>query len=681
MTETTPNTPDANEHLRSELSAFIVRLIEYSASLHVQLDTVDASLVDLVQTHLLPRPRDISGERNRDNRTEAVDLLARLRELDRKLTHRVSLQIRDTLAARANKDHEDSESIVLPLLEQSKAVAERVRSNIEDSEYQVIRDSTLPALLKGLKDSEAVDILHATKKSASLGTVVAVESSASIVVELSEGAAPVGYRDLLEVAYRDDHSGATIKILGQVESEESSQVSGIGQPFRATKKIGVSVSAVLADGQPYENAVISGCSGKPVIFASDDLLESVFSILPDSRNTFAPIAAGTLLGVKKASKQIELVLDPTGLRAHSAVFGQSGSGKSFSFGIILERLFRYTKSRYVVFDPNADFLNFDRIRPMEEINNKFCELKISPEEYAALQESWKARRKRGEFRKFDKNDGSLSISLTELGIEELALLLGLDRDQNSEEVSLLARIVSRKGAQAIHTPAKLLKALSEQSSVAALGLQYRITNRSLEKSKIWSKKSITRTLRRQRKSRFSVLNLRNANINERAFVSSAVLNSLYEDIKKESARKKGRQNPTFIIIDEAHNLCPSKVTDPIQHSTRRIIEEIAAEGRKYGACLMLLSQSPSKLSEQVLHQCSNLIIMKMNAASEIDILESLIDGASAELARSSGKLSLGQAICIGKMVKGPTALKFDQRWTEVGGSNISDKWALKRPDD
>jgi len=46
---------------------------------------------------------------------------------------------------------------------------------------------------------------------------------------------------------------------------------------------------------------------------------------------------------------------PSGDR-HTLLRGQSGSGKTYSLGVILERLLIETDLRLVILDPNSDFV-------------------------------------------------------------------------------------------------------------------------------------------------------------------------------------------------------------------------------------------------------------------------------------------------------------------------------------
>ncbi len=51
-----------------------------------------------------------------------------------------------------------------------------------------------------------------------------------------------------------------------------------------------------------------------------------------------------------------------GFDRHTFLCGQSGSGKTYSLGVILERLLIETDLRLVVLDPNSDFVRLGEVR-------------------------------------------------------------------------------------------------------------------------------------------------------------------------------------------------------------------------------------------------------------------------------------------------------------------------------
>src|SRR4029078_13665572 len=55
-------------------------------------------------------------------------------------------------------------------------------------------------------------------------------------------------------------------------------------------------------------------------------------------------------------------LDAGGLDRHPFFCGQSGSGKAYALGTILEQLLLETSLRLIVLDPNSDFVRLGEIR-------------------------------------------------------------------------------------------------------------------------------------------------------------------------------------------------------------------------------------------------------------------------------------------------------------------------------
>jgi DNA helicase HerA-like ATPase len=61
------------------------------------------------------------------------------------------------------------------------------------------------------------------------------------------------------------------------------------------------------------------------------------------------------LGDLALAAGVPCLADARGFSRHTFLCGQSGSGKTYSLGVILERLLIETDLRMVVLDPNSDF--------------------------------------------------------------------------------------------------------------------------------------------------------------------------------------------------------------------------------------------------------------------------------------------------------------------------------------
>src|SRR5258708_14262302 len=66
-----------------------------------------------------------------------------------------------------------------------------------------------------------------------------------------------------------------------------------------------------------------------------------------------------LIGV--APPGIPVYLNAAGLKSHTAIIAQSGSGKSFMLGRLLEEIAAKTRARIVILDPDSDFVKFSEV--------------------------------------------------------------------------------------------------------------------------------------------------------------------------------------------------------------------------------------------------------------------------------------------------------------------------------
>ncbi len=100
------------------------------------------------------------------------------------------------------------------------------------------------------------------------------------------------------------------------------------------------------DGNSVQFPRHAATPGAPVALAPDELLRKFFS-----RNIESGIEIGTLIN----RPNVSVMLDPNGLRRHLAVIAQTGAGKSYTVGVILEKLLQLGGT-VVVFDPNSDYV-------------------------------------------------------------------------------------------------------------------------------------------------------------------------------------------------------------------------------------------------------------------------------------------------------------------------------------
>jgi uncharacterized protein DUF87 len=139
---------------------------------------------------------------------------------------------------------------------------------------------------------------------------------------------------------------------------------------------------------------------------------------------------------------------------------------------------------------------------------------------------------------------------------------------------------------------------------------------------------------------------------------------------------EGERVPTFIVLDEAHNLAP---LEPRNHSEKGLLEQfrrVAAEGRKFGLFLILVSQRPDKLDTLVVSECENRAVMRVGSDAVLKKTKELLglDDIPSRMIERCLEFDVGRALLAGAWVNGePTLLYGAARRTQEGGKNLNEK--------
>jgi DNA helicase HerA-like ATPase len=134
-----------------------------------------------------------------------------------------------------------------------------------------------------------------------------------------------------------------------------------------------------------------------------------------------------------------------------------------------------------------------------------------------------------------------------------------------------------------------------------------------------------------------------------------------------------------IVIDEAHNVCPAAPADPLTAIATEHTVRIAAEGRKFGLYLFVSTQRPQKVPENVISQCDNLVLMRLNSRADAAFAETVFSFVPAGLIGQAPGFGLGQALVAGKVSPVPALVRFGRRVSEEGGSDVASTWAATGP--
>ena len=141
-------------------------------------------------------------------------------------------------------------------------------------------------------------------------------------------------------------------------------------------------------------------------------------------------------------------------------------------------------------------------------------------------------------------------------------------------------------------------------------------------------------------------------------VSHILRNSLQRS--KDAAHSDNKNdlldNSVFFILEEAHILAPNKRDS----DSKRWIQRVAREGRKFGIGLCLVSQSPKTVDHDALSQMNNMIILRLVEPEDQRHVQSASESLSQDLVNQLPSLNVGEAIVLGLMTRVPTLVKIDE---------------------
>jgi DNA helicase HerA-like ATPase len=367
-----------------------------------------------------------------------------------------------------------------------------------------------------------------------------------------------------------------------------------------------------------------------------------------------PKRAALDVGELASEPGVRLSLDAGGFDRHTFFCGQSGSGKSYALGAVLEQLLLETSLRVVILDPNSDFVRVGSLR-------EGADGQIGAR-YRHAAEGVVVRRA--------SDSDRLHVRFTDFDAQEQAAVLRLDPIRDREEYGVLVDLVEQgletEASSASQVADRLLQApLAEQR---ALGT--RLRNLGIHRWGIWSTgdEGSVQDLVASGGPRGLVVDLGSLETpGEKAIAAESILAALW--------RRRADRDPILIVIDEAHNVCPREPADEVTALATEHAARIAAEGRKFGLYLLVSTQRPQRVNELVVSQCDNLVLMRMSSAGDRAYLADTLSFAPAALVERARIFQPGEALVAGKIISHPTFVRFGPRIAEEGGGDVPSTWA------
>jgi len=373
--------------------------------------------------------------------------------------------------------------------------------------------------------------------------------------------------------------------------------------------------------------------GASVFRAPSDLLEKVFRTSDDEALD---------IGFLADRPDVRVSVSVNGLRRHVAIIAQTGAGKSHTAGVLMEELLKKGAS-IVVLDPHADYVLMRRDRSGRHYQNdiKIFRTPLSTGRYDATQN--------GVVDQF-------TLKFSDLDAEDISQIMGIKESWVSLRKAVenaLSKMHGKKDFQEFMNTVENLDPEDYRKLAGRL--------RFLAKVKAIFSDKTTDMTDYLSPGLMSVLDLSGLDQFLANYFALRVLSAMMEAKMSSQYRY-----PIFVFIEEAHNFVPPKS----QTEIAQIIRKVASEGRKFGLFLVIITQRPGKIDQDILSQCNSEIILRVtNPLDQKAIIESG-ESISESILQDLPSLNVGEAILVGQFVKIPVNVKIRQRESMEGGGDV-----------
>ena len=369
--------------------------------------------------------------------------------------------------------------------------------------------------------------------------------------------------------------------------------------------------------------------GSPVRLSTDEELEKIFAD--------GDIEIGRLIG-----RDVRVKIKANALFRHLAVLASTGAGKSNTVAVLTSRLAEKGATS-LIFDYHGEYYD-SGMEKLNVIMPRINPLHLTPSEFATLlgireNAVIQYRVVRRAFKEFvadveGKIKGNVDFEKLNEGFADLL----------EEKVKEVAKKEGNKKSvdEVMNKVEDFAERYSEIVDFAVGDFSQRI-----------------------KKGHVNVVNLSSLDEDAIDAVASHYLRRVLDARWENKARGKGGLKfPIIAVIEEAHVLL-SKDANTL---TKYWASRIAREGRKFGVGLVVVSQRPKGIDENILSQMTNKIILKIVEPTDKKYVLEASDNLSEDIADSLSSLDVGEAVIIGNVVRIPTVAKIDRFEGKLGGS-------------
>jgi DNA helicase HerA-like ATPase len=324
---------------------------------------------------------------------------------------------------------------------------------------------------------------------------------------------------------------------------------------------------------------------------------------------------------------------------HLAILSVTGSGKSNLLALIVKQVSRL-QGTMVIFDYHGEYSELDIP------NVVHADAKINPRN---------------------------------VGADELADLLDVRSGADLQRAVLSKAFTAEVRAaanfwDALLTEVKKIGASEKPNAKVAARLDD-IINLAIRRMRSVIDPSVGEVLDQIKPSRANILNMLEFTEKQANVAIAYYLDEILDDRKramrthddKGEGQKVRFRAPVICAIEEAHAFIPAGE----ESDTSYIASKVAREGRKFGMALIIASQRPRRVDQDVLSQMGSFAIMKLTNPEDQEHIREASEAISEDLLRNLPSLNVGEAVLLGEWVSIPSVVKVDHVAEKKTGADIS----------
>lgn len=416
----------------------------------------------------------------------------------------------------------------------------------------------------------------------------------------------------------------------------------------------------------FVNPRIPPNPGDPIFLASSATLAEMLSPRKISETGSAHI--GSLLTREHGEVPVVLSVKDV-VSTHLAILASTGSGKSYTAGVLVEELMRpFNRASVLIVDPHGEYHTMQSIQGDAQF--------ADPDGYRPEVKIFTPDKIKVRFSTLTEAD--VKYLLPEGTSDKMLHFLGqafrslTDRLKAEGRRDYLYSYYDLRDEVQKQQYGKDDRDAGDGGNVSSIqGLLWRLDSRFDRKGSIFHTSEHIELGDLYRPGRCTILQLSDIEQHEQQVIVGTLLRRVNKarmmTVREEVASGENYLDyPVFTLLEEAHRFAPAGAGVVSTH----VLKQILSEGRKFGVGIGLITQRPGKLDQDVLSQCMTQIIMRIVNPIDQQTVAQSVEGAGRAMLAELPALTKGQAIICGVGINTPVMCRIRPRLTVHGGETF-----------